>query len=137
ATRPQEIFVCSASSSELHRITGFNDTLFNELTVATPEYMSYIGADGWPMDGWILKPHDFDSSKKYPLIVQIHGGPQTQYGYGFFHEMQMLVAQGYVILYTNPRGSCGHGYEFALSVHGVWGEKAAIDIMNGVHARSR
>jgi dipeptidyl aminopeptidase/acylaminoacyl peptidase len=96
--------------------------------------MPYTGADGWPMDGWILKPHDFDPSKKYPLIVQIHGGPQTQYGYGFFHEMQMLVAQGYVILYTNPRGSCGYGYEFALAVRGDWGEKAAIDIMNGVDA---
>jgi dipeptidyl aminopeptidase/acylaminoacyl peptidase len=134
ATRTQEIFVCSASSSELHRITGFNDAFFSELTVAAPEYMSYTGADGWPMDGWILKPHDFDASKKYPLIVQIHGGPQTQYGYGFFHEMQVLVAPGYVILYTNPRGSCGYGYEFALSVRGDWGEKAAIDIMNGVDA---
>jgi dipeptidyl aminopeptidase/acylaminoacyl peptidase len=135
ATRPQEIFVCSTSSfAELHRITAFNDTLFGELTLAAPEYMPYTGADGWPMDGWILKPHDFDPNRKYPLILQIHGGPQTQYGYGFFHEMQMLVAQGYVILYTNPRGSCGYGYEFANSVRGDWGEKAAIDILNGVDA---
>jgi dipeptidyl aminopeptidase/acylaminoacyl peptidase len=134
-TRPQEIFVCSTSSSgELHRITAFNDALFSELTLGTPEYMPYAGADGWPMDGWVLKPHDFDLNKKYPLILQIHGGPQTQYGYGFFHEMQMLVAQGYVILYTNPRGSCGYGYEFANSVRGDWGEKAAIDILNGVDA---
>jgi dipeptidyl aminopeptidase/acylaminoacyl peptidase len=94
--------------------------------------MGYKGADGWDMDGWILKPYDFDASKKYPLIVEIHGGPQTQYGYGFFHEMQLLVAQGYVVLYTNPRGSCGYGYEFALAVRGAWGEKDSIDIMNGV-----
>ncbi|HEY5004775.1 MAG TPA: S9 family peptidase, partial [Ktedonobacteraceae bacterium] len=133
ATRPQEIFVRPvASSAEVQRITGVNDALFNELTLAAPEYMSYKGADGWDMDGWILKPGDFDSSKKYPLIVEIHGGPQTQYGYGFFHEMQLLVAQGYVVLYTNPRGSCGYGYDFALAVQGAWGEKDSIDIMNGV-----
>jgi dipeptidyl aminopeptidase/acylaminoacyl peptidase len=133
ATRPQEIFVRSvASSAEVQRITGVNDALFNELALAAPEYMSYKGADGWDMDGWILKPGDFDASQKYPLIVEIHGGPQTQYGYGFFHEMQLLVAQGYVVLYTNPRGSCGYGYDFALAVQGAWGEKDSIDIMNGV-----
>ena len=133
ATRPQEIFVRSVgSSAEVRRITGANDALFNDLTLAPPEYMSYKGADGWDMDGWLLKPGDFDASKKYPLVVEIHGGPQTQYGYGFFHEMQLLVAQGYVVLYTNPRGSCGYGYDFALAVQGAWGEKDSIDIMNGV-----
>ncbi|MBA2392998.1 MAG: S9 family peptidase [Ktedonobacteraceae bacterium] len=133
ATRPQEIFVRSASSSaEVHRITGANDELFNELSLVAPEYITYKGADGWDIDGWVLKPDNFDASKKYPLIVEIHGGPQTQYGYGFFHEMQLLVAQGYVVLYTNPRGSCGYGYDFALAVQGAWGEKDSIDIMNGV-----
>jgi dipeptidyl aminopeptidase/acylaminoacyl peptidase len=134
-TRSQEIYVRSAASSdEVRRVTSFNDALFNELELASPEYMAYKGADGWEMDGWILKPADFDPTKKYPLIIEIHGGPQTQYGYGFFHEMQMLVAQGYVVLYTNPRGSCGYGYEFALAVRGAWGEKDSIDIMNGLDA---
>ncbi len=132
-TRPQEIFVRLVEpTAEVRRITGLNDELFNELTLAGSEYMSYKGADGWDIDGWILKPHDFDASKKYPLVLEIHGGPQTQYGYGFFHEMQLLVAQGYVVLYTNPRGSCGYGYDFALAVRGAWGEKPSIDIMNGV-----
>lgn len=132
-TRPQEIFVRPTSAvGETHRITGFNDELFNELLLALPEYMPYTGEDGWAMDGWILKPHDFDPHKKYPLVVEIHGGPQTQYGYGFFHEMQVLVAEGYVVLYTNPRGSCGYGYEFALAVNGAWGEKDSLDIMHGV-----
>ncbi len=132
-THPQEIFVRSTSpSSELRRMTNFNDALFNELLLVKPEYMPFKGADGWDIDGWILKPQNFDPSKKYPLIVEIHGGPQTQYGYGFFHEMQMLVAEGYVVLYTNPRGSCGYGYEFALAVRGAWGEKDSLDIMNGV-----
>jgi dipeptidyl aminopeptidase/acylaminoacyl peptidase len=132
-TRAQEIFVRSVEpSSEVRRITGLNDALFAELTLAAAEYMPYKGADGWDIDGWILKPHDFDAAKKYPLVLEIHGGPQTQYGHGFFHEMQLLVAQGYVVLYTNPRGSCGYGYDFSLAVRGAWGDKPFIDIMNGV-----
>ena len=74
------------------------------------------------MDGWVLKPPDFDSAKKYPLIVQIHGGPHTQYGYGFFHEMQVQAANGYVVLLTNPRGSIGYGREFSRAVRGIWGD---------------
>jgi dipeptidyl aminopeptidase/acylaminoacyl peptidase len=84
------------------------------------------------MDGWILKPRGFDASKKYPLIVEIHGGPNTQYGYGFMHEMQMLAAQGYVVLFTNPRGSLGYGRDFALAVRGEWAVKDSLDIMAGV-----
>jgi dipeptidyl aminopeptidase/acylaminoacyl peptidase len=135
ATRAPEIFACStANPGELHPVTGFNDALFSEFTLATPEYMPYTGEDGWPMDGWILKPQDFDPKKKYPLIVEIHGGPNTQYGYGFFHEMQILVAAGYVVFYTNPRGSCGYGRDFSLSVRGAWGIKDSLDIMAGIDA---
>jgi dipeptidyl aminopeptidase/acylaminoacyl peptidase len=132
-TSVQEIFVRStAPGSELRRLTAFNDALLNELALAKPEYMPYSGADGWPMDGWVMKPQDFDPSKKYPLIVEIHGGPATQYGYGFFHEMQLLTAAGYVVLYTNPRGSCGYGREFSLAVRGAWGEKDSLDILAGL-----
>lgn len=135
ATHPPEIFTCSpAAPGELQRVTNFNAELFNELALATPEYMSYKGADDWPMDGWILKPQGFDPTKKYPLIVEIHGGPNTQYGYGFFHEMQVLVAADYVVLYTNPRGSCGYGRDFALAVRGAWGLKDSLDIVAGVDA---
>jgi len=132
-THVAEIFVSSISASEeLRQLTTFNDALFDELELATPEYMPYSGVDGWPMDGWILKPRDFDASKKYPLIVEIHGGPNTQYGYGFMHEMQMLAAAGYVVLFTNPRGSLGYGRDFALAVRGEWAVKDSLDIMAGV-----
>ncbi|HZO74802.1 MAG TPA: S9 family peptidase [Ktedonobacteraceae bacterium] len=132
-TSPQEIFVCSTSSSgEMRRITSTNDAFFNQLTLSSLEYMPFKGVDDWDIDGWIIKPPDFDPAKKYPLVVEIHGGPHTQYGYGFFHEMQMLAAEGYVVFYTNPRGSCGYGYDFANAVRGAWGEKDSIDIMMGV-----
>src|SRR5947209_5619668 len=71
ATHVQEIFVCStATPGELRPLTSMNAELFNELTLSTPEYMLYKGADGWDIDGWILKPHDFDPAQKYPLIVE-------------------------------------------------------------------
>ncbi len=130
-----EIYVCSTSSpGELRRITGLNDALMEEVALAVPEYIPYTGVDGWPMDGWILKPHDFDAAQKYPMVVEIHGGPNSQYGYGFFHEMQVLAANGYVVLYTNPRGSTGYGRDFALAVRGAWGIKDSHDILAGVDA---
>ena len=134
-TRVQEVFVRStAPTAELQRLTAFNEALLGEMALSTPEYMPYTGADGWPMDGWIMKPGDFDPSRKYPLIVEIHGGPATQYGFGFFHEMQVLTAAGYVVLYTNPRGSIGYGREFSLAVRGAWGEKDSLDILAGIDA---
>jgi dipeptidyl aminopeptidase/acylaminoacyl peptidase len=135
ATRPQEIFIRSTNASEAPRqLTHVNDEFFQELQLAEPEYLPYTGEGGWPIDGWILKPHNFDPTSKYPLVVEIHGGPHTQYGYGFFHEMQLLVAQGYVVFYTNPRGSCGYGYDFANAVRGAWGEKDSLDIQLGIDA---
>ncbi len=134
-TQLQEAFVRStAPAGELRRLTAFNDALLGEIMLSTPEYMPYTGAEGWPMDGWVMKPHAFDPSRKYPLIVEVHGGPATQYGYGFFHEMQLLTAAGYVVLYTNPRGSIGYGRDFSLAVRGAWGEKDSLDILAGIDA---
>ena len=137
-THLAEVFVstdvtgATESANTTHRLTHCNDPLFDELALATPEYMPFIGEDGWPIDGWLLKPRDFDPTKKYPLIVEVHGGPHTQYGYGFMHEMQMLAAAGYVVLFTNPRGSLGYGRDFALALRGAWAEKDSLDILHGV-----
>ncbi len=127
-------YIAGEVAGELRRLTHCNDALFNDLALSEPQYLSYTGADGWPMDGWLLKPRDFDPTQKYPLIVEIYGGPATQYGYGFMHEMQMLAAQGYVVLFTNPRGSLGYGRNFSLAVRGVWGEKDSLDILAGADA---
>ncbi len=130
-----EIFIGSTKTpGELRQLTHCNDALFNELQLSTPEYFSYSGEDGWPIDAWLLKPPGFDPSRKYPLIVEIHGGPHSQYGYGFMHEMQLLAAAGYVVLFTNPRGSSGYGRDFALAVRGDWAGKDSLDILAGVDA---
>lgn len=132
---PGDIFVRSThGEEEPHALTQVNAELLSELTLSHPEQFTYEGAHGWPIDGWVMKPQNFDPHKKYPLIVEVHGGPQTQYGYGFFHEMQLLVAQGYVVLYTNPRGSLGYGFEFSDAVRKDWGKTPGIDIMNGLAA---
>ena len=134
ASRPPEVFVTTTTSGELQQLTSHNEAFFSQLKLGTLEHMPYIGAGDWPMDGWILKPPDFDPAQKYPLILQIHGGPHTQYGYGFFHEMQVQAANGYVVLFTNPRGSSGYGRDFSLAVRGDWGRVDSLDIMAGVDA---
>lgn len=135
ATHPQEVFVQSVEpGTEMSNLSHANETLLSELELSSPEQLLYTGADGWPVEGWVIKPFAFDETKKYPLVVEVHGGPNTQYGYGFFHEMQLLAAQGYVVLYTNPRGSIGYGYDFAHAVYGAWGEKDSFDILHGVDA---
>jgi dipeptidyl aminopeptidase/acylaminoacyl peptidase len=132
-SRPPEVFVTTtAGQGELRQLTHNNEALFSQLKLGTLEHMPYTGAEGWAMDGWILKPPDFDPAQKYPLILQIHGGPHTQYGYGFFHEMQVQAANGYVVLFTNPRGSSGYGRDFSLAVRGDWGRVDSLDIMAGV-----
>jgi dipeptidyl aminopeptidase/acylaminoacyl peptidase len=134
-THLPEIYVCSLTGpGDLRRLTFVNDALLAQLNLSAPEYLPYSGYEGWPMDGWVVKPSGFDASKTYPLVVEIHGGPNTQYGYGFMHEFQLLAAQGYVVLYTNPRGSLGYGHDFALAVRGAWAEKDSFDILAGVDA---
>ncbi|HEX7737376.1 MAG TPA: S9 family peptidase [Ktedonobacteraceae bacterium] len=134
-SRPPEVFVTTtAANGELRQLTNTNHELFSQLDLGTLEHLEYTGAEGWPMEGWILKPPAFDPTQKYPLILQIHGGPHTQFGYGFFHEMQVQAAQGYVVLFTNPRGSAGYGRDFALAVRGDWGRVDSLDIMAGVDA---
>jgi dipeptidyl aminopeptidase/acylaminoacyl peptidase len=131
--RPPELFVGSTNAStDLRPASAVNEALLVELSLGELEYLPFTGATGWPIDGWILKPPNFDPSRKYPLIVHIHGGPHTQYGYGFFHEMQVHAANGYVVLMTNPRGSAGYGRDFALAVRGAWGELDALDVLAGV-----
>ncbi|WP_369693672.1 alpha/beta hydrolase family protein [Lentibacillus sp. CBA3610] len=84
------------------------------------------------IQGWLLRPYGFEKDKKYPFILEIHGGPHMMYGQTFFHEMQLLAAKGYVVLYTNPRGSHGYGQAFVDACRGDYGGKDYTDLMRAV-----
>ena len=133
ATAIGDLHLIDASSpASPRKLTTFNDALFDGLTMSEPEEMWYSSFDGLKIQGWILKPPGFDGSKKYPLILQIHGGPHSAYGNTFTHEFQWMAAKGYVVLYTNPRGSSNYGQEFGNSIQFRYPGDDYKDLMAGV-----
>jgi dipeptidyl aminopeptidase/acylaminoacyl peptidase len=128
-----------SSPGELHmttqgaeaRLTDLNPWL-RDRYVAQPERHEFTAPDGWMIEGWLLKPDGFDAGKLHPLVLEVHGGPHGQYGYAFFHELQLLAGMGYVVLYVNPRGSDGYGERFRREVVRDWGGKDYLDLMSAV-----
>jgi dipeptidyl aminopeptidase/acylaminoacyl peptidase len=113
-------------------ITHVNADLFNGIQQSEPEEIWYKSFDGRNIQGWILKPPDFDPSKKYPLILEIHGGPHSAYGNVYTHEFQWMAAKGYVVLFTNPRGSTSYGQEFGNIIQYRYPGDDYKDLMAGV-----
>ncbi len=133
ATTVGDLYVMDGSlTASPKKLTTFNDELFGELEMSEPEEIWYSSFDGRRIQGWILKPPRFDPSKKYPLILQIHGGPHAAYGNTFTHEFQWMAAKGYVVLYTNPRGSSNYGQEFGNSIQFNYPGDDYKDLMAGV-----
>ena len=122
----------SAAGASPRKLTTFNDEIFGQLTMNEPEEIWYSSFDGRRIQGWILKPPAFDASQKYPLILQIHGGPHAAYGNTFTHEFQWMAAKGYVVLYTNPRGSSNYGQEFGNIIQFAYPGDDYKDLMAGV-----
>lgn len=116
----------------LRCLTDLNGELLRTRHITQPERVEFKGADGWMVEGWLMKPRGFDASKKWPLVLEVHGGPHSTYGNGFFHEFQVLTGRGYGILYTNPRGSHAYGEKFCSGCVGDWGGKDYEDLMAGV-----
>jgi dipeptidyl aminopeptidase/acylaminoacyl peptidase len=114
------------------RITDANKTLWSQLNLTEPEEINYKSFDGIPIQGWIQKPPDFDPKKKYPLILDIHGGPHAAYGWVFDHEFQWMAAKGYVVLYINPRGSTSYGQDFGNIIQYHYPGDDYRDLMAGV-----
>jgi dipeptidyl aminopeptidase/acylaminoacyl peptidase len=114
------------------RITDANKTLWSQLNLTAPEEINYKSFDGIPIQGWIQKPPDFDPKKKYPLILDIHGGPHAAYGWVFDHEFQWMAAKGYVVLYINPRGSTSYGQDFGNIIQYHYPGDDYRDLMVGV-----
>ena len=111
-TRINDLFCIDQPNAEPRQLTHSNDTLFGQLNLTEPEEIWYESFDGKRIQTWVQKPPGFDPTKKYPLILDIHGGPHAAYGYIFEHEFQWMAAKGYVVLYPNPRGSTSYGQEF-------------------------
>ena len=111
-TRITDLYISDRNGSNAKQLTRINDALFSKLNLTEPEEIWFTSFDGKRIHTWVQKPPNFDPKKKYPLILNIHGGPHAAYGYVFDHEFQWMAAKGYVVVYPNPRGSTSYGQEF-------------------------
>lgn len=132
--RPADISLVFQSGKS-SRLTGLNEDLLAYKQLGKVEEIRYASsADGREVQGWLVYPPDFDESEKYPLLLEIHGGPFANYGYRFSAEMQLYAADGYVVLYTNPRGSTSYGEEFGNLIHHNYPGEDYDDLISGVDA---
>jgi len=118
---------------EEEKVSSFNQDYQEQKIIQKPEPFPVTTADGQDLEAWIIKPVDFNPAEKYPLLLEIHGGPKTAYGPVFFHEMQVLAAAGYAVVFSNPRGSDGRGNKFA-DIRGAYGQQDYKDLMEVVDA---
>ncbi len=126
---PVQIYILDMATKKARCLTQINRPLLRTIDLGEVETKWIKGKDGNDIQGWILKPPDFDPTKKYPSILEIHGGPLTQYGYFFMHEFYFLAAHGYVVHFCNPRGGRGYGEEHAKAIWGAWGTADYDDLM--------
>jgi dipeptidyl aminopeptidase/acylaminoacyl peptidase len=133
-TRINDLFVLdhAAEDAPSKQVTHINGELFSKLNLTEPEEIWYDSFDGKRIEAWLQKPPNFDPHKKYPLILNIHGGPHVAYGYIFMHEFQWMAAKGYVVLYPNPRGSTSYGQEFGNIIQYHYPGDDYKDLMAGV-----
>src|SRR5262245_61077568 len=133
-TRVNDLFVLDRATpgATPKQLTNLNDELFSKLNLNEPEEIWYDSFDGKRIQAWVQKPPGFDVHKKYPLILNIHGGPHVAYGHIFVHEFQWMAAKGYVVLYPNPRGSTSYGQEFGNVIQYRYPGDDYKDLMAGV-----
>jgi dipeptidyl aminopeptidase/acylaminoacyl peptidase len=132
--RPVEIFRASATGGVVTQVTKINDAFFADFNLKPAEEVTWEGAGGAKVQGWITKPANFVANRKWPMIVLIHGGPQSAWNdsWSYRWNPQSFAAAGYVVFSPNPRGSIGFGQKFTDEISGDWGGKVYTDIINGV-----
>jgi dipeptidyl aminopeptidase/acylaminoacyl peptidase len=130
ANRPANLF--SYYKETLKELTSVDDDILATVKKPIIEKINFKSADGTPIEGFVVKPVDFDPTKKYPAILWIHGGPTSQYDFSFDPEPQLFAANGYVTLLINPRGSTGYGQAFCEAIFADWGNLDYQDVMAGV-----
>jgi dipeptidyl aminopeptidase/acylaminoacyl peptidase len=134
--QPAELFVAASDGSGLKQITHANDALLAKLDMNAPETFWFDGAEGTKVQAMLIRPAQFDAKKKYPVLVLLHGGPQTMWGnsWGYRWNAQVFSATGYATLMINRRGSTGYSQKFTDDITNDWGGKAYADVMKGVDA---
>ncbi|NBB86651.1 MAG: prolyl oligopeptidase family serine peptidase [Bacteroidetes bacterium] len=119
---------------QMNRLTHMNRDLMKGVTLGEVEEIWYTSVDDLDIQGWVVKPPNFDPDETYPLMLAIHGGPHGMYGVGFSYSWQEHAANGYLVLYTNPRGSSGYGSAFGNEINNAYPSKDYDDLMAGVDA---
>jgi dipeptidyl aminopeptidase/acylaminoacyl peptidase len=134
ARLPAEVFKASADGSDAAQLTRTNEALMSQLNLGAVEDVEYTGALKAKVHGFVVKPPQFDASKKYPMVLLIHGGPQGAWldSWGYRWNPQMFAARGYVTVLLNPHGSTGYGQAFTEQISGDWGGAVYEDLMKGV-----
>ncbi|WP_280770850.1 S9 family peptidase [Salipaludibacillus daqingensis] len=128
-TKSQELYLWDGEEKQ---ITNINNDFLKETLICDSEKIIYESNDGKAIDGWVVYPQKFDKTKQYPLILLIHGGPHAAYGPTFMFDAQLFANEGYIVLYTNPRGSETYGQDFASCIDKKWGDLDYKDVMAGV-----
>ena len=133
-TTPAEVFAAASDGSNARQLTHQNDAILAALEMNAPETFWFDGAEGTKVQAILIRPPKFDATKKYPLLVVLHGGPQTMWSnaWGYRWNPQVFSGAGYVTLMINRRGSTGYGQKFTDEITNDWGGKAYVDVMNGV-----
>src|SRR6266850_1349646 len=133
-TMPAEVFAAASDGSNVRQLSHQNDSILATLEMNQPETFWFEGAEGTKVQAMLIPPLKFDAKKRYPLLVLLHGGPQTMWSnaWGYRWNAQVFSAAGYVTLMINRRGSTGYGQKFTDEITNDWGGKAYVDVMNGV-----
>lgn len=128
-TQPGDLHYLDLSTGDIQQLTNVNGEFLEEVQLSEAEPFTFKAPDGWDIHGWVMKPIGFKVGKKYPTIIEVHGGPHAMYANTYFHEFQVLVNKGFVVVFTNPRGSHGYGQKFVDAVRGDYGGKDYLDVM--------
>ena len=131
SNEPAEVY--NYEKGKLIKLSTVNDKLIENISKPTVEKINFKSKDGTPVEGFVVKPINFIATKKYPLILWLHGGPVSQYEFGFNDEAELFAANGYITLLINPRGSSGYGQPFSEALFADWGNKDFQDVMAGVN----
>jgi dipeptidyl aminopeptidase/acylaminoacyl peptidase len=129
---PADVYVARIDGGGEQRLSDVNADLRREVGFSTAERVHFASADGTPIEGFLWKPHGYDASTRYPLVVSNHGGPHSADGYAWDFKTQYLAANGYFVLKVNFRSSTGYGEPFLWATWGAWGTKDGQDVMAGV-----